>query len=247
MGAITGTIGLAALALYAWTAVLKAPYPAPWSAPWQVATAGRASAAGNAAIRFGVLVAVAGLLAWPYSIAIEGTPSQTPVPDGTPSQHQITAPTSGAGFTFTLPDLTWLWIAIASIGLACLAVLVLRTIRRRPTATVRAELQKGAETAASWADEGIKEVLAESDPRRAILACYAVMERRLSRLGIQRGPGETALEYARRLLMDSGAPPKAVSVLTDLFHLAGYSSHPIDQRMRLRAIESLTAISEAAA
>jgi uncharacterized protein DUF4129 len=247
MGALTGTIGLAALALFAWTAVLKAPYPAPWSAPWQVGTAARASAAGNAAIRFGALVAIAALLAWPYSMAIEGIPSQTPIPEPTPPQHQITAAPPGSGFTFSLPDLTWLWIAIASMGLACLVVLALRAIHRRLTPTVGAELQKGPDTSGSWADEGLREVLSESDPRRAILACYAVMERRLSRLGIQRRPGETALEYARRLLTESGAPPKSVGVLTDLFHLAGYSGHPIDEPMRLRAIESLTAISDAAA
>ncbi len=89
-------------------------------------------------------------------------------------------------------------------------------------------------------------MLSERDPRRAILACYAVMEQRLGKIGIQRSSEETALEYERRVLERSGAPLKPVHALTELFHLAGYSSHAINESMRQSAIDSLLEISHAA-
>jgi uncharacterized protein DUF4129 len=90
------------------------------------------------------------------------------------------------------------------------------------------------------------ELLADKDARRAILACYALMESGLAQRGLPRSPEETAFDYSRRVLAHAGAPQGPLRSLTALFHLAGFSSQPINETMRQTAIGSLRAIGEAA-
>ena len=72
------------------------------------------------------------------------------------------------------------------------------------------------------------------------------MERSLAKRGVPRRSEETAIEYARRLLIESGAPSAPVLSLTTLFHIAGFSNHAIDETMRTSAMNSVRAISEEA-
>ena len=235
---------LVGIAAYGLTSQL-APYGAPWSAPWHVDRCSRASAAAHAAIRLGVLALIGTALIFLYA-AVSGQRRIVPVqsPTGAPIGVQTGA---SSGAQWNLPDLTWLWMTAGALALACAAVALIKAARRRESGAAAAEPgeESDAASAGSWVDEGISEILAAHDARRAILACYAVMERRLGKLGIPRSSAETAPEYARRLLQLSGAPPQPVSALTELFHLAGYSNHPIDESMRRRAVDSLLEISAA--
>lgn len=146
-------------------------------------------------------------------------------------------------------ELTWVLVAMAAAATVTLAIVLKRTLGDRFLGRVvtDAALADESSNLGLWTDEGISEILAERDPRRAILACYAVMERRLAMIGVKRSSDETAREYARRLLEQSGAPPQPIAALTELFHLAGYSSHHITESMRQSAVDSLQAIREAAA
>ncbi len=233
---VAGTVAFLAIVMYAWTALRFANYPAPWSAPWHTKALDRWPAAGNAALRALVLGALAVVFAWPYvqgpSSPIRVRPSPPPV----------------ATFHAGSLDLTWL---LPVLGIACLvglSYLVARLAphgwgRRRKSASVA--ISTDIATLRDLTDQALLELLTQSDPRRAILACYALMESGLAKRGLPRSPEETALEYARRLLATAGAPPAALRSLTGLFELAGFSGHAINETMRQTAISSLRAIGEA--
>jgi len=145
--------------------------------------------------------------------------------------------------------LTWLLPVLGVAGLVVLTYLVARFIprgwrRRRKSAAVAMSAESA--TLRDLTDQALLELLAQKDPRRAILVCYALMESGLARRGLPRSPEETALEYAHRLLAAAGAPPAALRSLTGLFQLAGFSGHSINETMRQSAISSLRAIGEVA-
>jgi hypothetical protein len=129
-------------------------------------------------------------------------------------------------------DLTWLLVVLAVAGTIAVGLLIAWSLR------ARGRYQR--------TDETLQAMVSERDPRRAILACYARMERGLASRGIPRAPEETALEYMRRLLEGAGAPNDPLRSLTALFHLAGFSAQPMDESMRETAISALRAISAGA-
>jgi uncharacterized protein DUF4129 len=82
----------------------------------------------------------------------------------------------------------------------------------------------------------------EPDPRRAIIAAYAAMERAMSRAGLGREPSEAPLEYLRRVLAGALASPEDARTMTHLFEVAKFSQHAVDEAMRARAIGALERI-----
>jgi hypothetical protein len=82
----------------------------------------------------------------------------------------------------------------------------------------------------------------EPDPRRAVIAAYAAMERSLSDAGLGRRRSEAPLEYLRRVLAGSTGATDEVRTITHLFQLAKFSSHAVDETMRTGAITALERI-----
>jgi hypothetical protein len=132
-------------------------------------------------------------------------------------------------------------VALGTIALliAAFAVLIVRERRRR----------KG--NAREWAlavelagvlDDTLDDLRAEPDPRRAIIAAYARMERALAAHGLPRRTSEAPLEYLARVLTDLQASEQAIRGLTDLFALAKFSDHPIGPTMKERAIQALESL-----
>jgi hypothetical protein len=95
---------------------------------------------------------------------------------------------------------------------------------------------------ASSISDAIDDLEAEPDPRRAVIAAYARMERALARNGVRREASETATEYLRRILLSLTSQSDAVKRLTGLFEQAKFSTHTIDAEMKHDAIESLRVI-----
>lgn len=88
----------------------------------------------------------------------------------------------------------------------------------------------------------------EPDPRRAIIAAYAAMERSMSHAGLGRQPAEAPLEYLRRVLVGAFFADAAdVRTMTRLFEVAKFSQHAVDEAMRARAIAALERIRAAMA
>jgi hypothetical protein len=138
------------------------------------------------------------------------------------------------------PRVVWP-LAAGVVGLIAaavvIAVLVDRRRRRRPDALTAEQLKELGEAL----DEAIDDLRRDPDPRRAVVAAYARMEQALTVYGLPRKPAEAPYEYLRRVARELEAE-QPVAALTELFEVAKFSEHSIDETMRGRAIDALTAV-----
>jgi Domain of unknown function (DUF4129) len=114
-------------------------------------------------------------------------------------------------------------------------------------AKVRADRRRRRQAAALEEEEAVLEAVEQSlddlhrerDVRRAIIACYARMERALDRAGNGRRPAEAPFEYLARVLQRITANGSAARVLTELFEHAKFGAETMDEREKDRAIGAL--------
>jgi len=95
------------------------------------------------------------------------------------------------------------------------------------------------EDLASAIDEATHHLQSATEPRMAVLAAYASLERAVAERGHRRHPAETATEHLARVL---AAIPLLVSPavrLGQLYEVARFSAHPITDDDRNRAAEAL--------
>jgi Domain of unknown function (DUF4129) len=135
------------------------------------------------------------------------------------------------------PSVSWLPIAAvaALVVLAALAYVVSGR-RGRTARQPRTEL---ADELAEALGDALDDLHAEADPRRAIIAAYARLERVLSANGVARQDSETPDEYLARVLRDLELRRDAIGRLTDLFGQARFSHHHLDSTMKESAIGAL--------
>jgi membrane protease YdiL (CAAX protease family) len=137
------------------------------------------------------------------------------------------------------PQIMWpLVIGIAVLIAAALAAAIIierrRDRRGRRTPEQLQELGRAL-------DEAIDDLRRDPDPRRAVIAAYARMEQALTLYGFPRRPSEAPYEYLSRVARDLEAEGPVAS-LTELFEVAKFSEHSVDETMRGRAIDALTAV-----
>jgi hypothetical protein len=115
--------------------------------------------------------------------------------------------------------------------------------RRKPELLTDAEL---ADELAALLDDTLDDLRAEPDPRRAVIAAYARMERALAAYGFPRRSFEAPLEYLDRIAAPlhelQPSARRLVFELTHLFERAKFSSHAIDVDMKDDAIATLAAL-----
>jgi hypothetical protein len=99
-----------------------------------------------------------------------------------------------------------------------------------------------AEAVAQILGETLDDLYNERDPRRAVIAAYARMERTLAAHGLARRTSETPLEYLERALEELSASASSASRLTRLFEWARFSDHVVEPGMKEEAIEALEAV-----
>jgi len=90
-------------------------------------------------------------------------------------------------------------------------------------------------------DEGIDDLEAEPDPRRAVIAAYARLEQVLAAHGAARRPAEAPDEYLHRVLTSLELGRPAATRLTALFQAAKFSDHTVDATMKADAIRAFVA------
>jgi len=136
-------------------------------------------------------------------------------------------------------DLGWLLVPLG-IGLAVLLPVAV-VARRRRFAGARS-VGGEQETLGGVVRVGISELESVRDPREAVLRAYAGMERALADLEIVRAPDETASELLSRTARRLSASGKDAGWLTERFEEARFSTHPITEHDRERALTSLRSI-----
>jgi Domain of unknown function (DUF4129) len=96
-----------------------------------------------------------------------------------------------------------------------------------------------ADELAEALDETLEDLREESDPRRAVIAAYARMERVLAGHGIPRSRFEAPHEYLARVLSDLTHGGRGAERLTALFERARFSTHAIEPAMKDEAIAAV--------
>jgi hypothetical protein len=144
---------------------------------------------------------------------------------------------SGGGAALAAAITVAVLLALAAI---VITLLVLRSRARRRTGAPRTHRQALAEAV----DESLDALRATADPRRAVIAAYAALERALSRAGLPRGRHEAPFEYVPRALDRLPDHGPHLHRLAELFELAKFSRHDIDPAMRDEALRALTAVRE---
>jgi uncharacterized protein DUF4129 len=200
---------------------------------------GRPTTGGDGWRLLGVLliIVVASLLFRHYYDNRPGAPSGQTPPTSVAQRGATTAspPTTrrhqGTGAT---------WWEVA--GLAAAAVVALAAARVGPEKGVSKEGQAQPDGLVALLDDSLEDLRHDPDPRRAVIAAYARMERGLGATGLARSPADAPLEYLGRLMSARQVSQTAASRLTDLFEQAKFSDHRIDDDLRRDAIAALEAI-----
>jgi hypothetical protein len=151
-------------------------------------------------------------------------------------------PTGGTDRIPYEAEFAWVPVSI-TLGLLALAALGVwwsgRT-RRHARGELRGSLL--ADEIAAAVDESLDDLRAEPDPRRAVIAAYARLERVLAAYGLPREASEAPLEYLRRMLAQLSVSPPAARRLTDLFERAKFSQHAVGPEMKEQAIGALETV-----
>jgi Domain of unknown function (DUF4129) len=135
------------------------------------------------------------------------------------------------------------WPLAAGVGGLLLLGAALAFLRGRP-GRPRDRATTLEEALADAVETSIDDLRNERDPRRAVVAAYAQMERALTAHGLGRDPAEAPLEYLARVLRGLRVRESAVVTLTRLFEYAKFSAHEIDAAMKQDAIDALAAIGD---
>ena len=126
-------------------------------------------------------------------------------------------------------------LALAAMVTVAVAQLLAERRRRRPPRTP-------AERLVELLDDTLEDLEGEPDPRRAVIAAWARMERGLAAAGLPRHPAEAPFEYAARVLEAALARRSSVHRLTGLFERAKFSRHPVGQADREEAVAALRTV-----
>ena len=138
------------------------------------------------------------------------------------------------------PQFRWLPIVVVGgliVGIG--GAMVVMALRRQRELLAATPLR---ETLADVVTETLDDLRREADPRKAVIAAYAKMERTLAARGIPRRESEAPVEYLTRILDVVSASGHSVRRLTGLFARARFSPHEIDAKMKEDAIEALTGL-----
>ena len=160
-------------------------------------------------------------------------------PPRTTANHAATAAGAAAHHPQGNP---WpLLLLFAALAIAAVALTSYR--RRRPSP--RPAPEEADATAAPLAAAlaaGERALHEDSDPRAAIIGCYAAMERSLADAGSPPRLADTPAEVLGRATASGLVRSARASTLTGLFRRARYSSHPMTEADRATAIGALAQV-----
>jgi hypothetical protein len=160
--------------------------------------------------------------------------------------HQLApgvAGAGGAGAVHHTGGSSWpVLVLFIVVALAAGAVTVYR--RSRPAAPVFAAPEPGpaSEPLAEALAAGAQALREDPDPRTAIIACYAAMERSLAEAGSPAQAADTPAEVLARATAGGLVRSSCASTLTGLFRRARYSNYPMTEDDRAAAMEALTQV-----
>lgn len=155
-----------------------------------------------------------------------------------------------AAASVTVPS--WLVKLVVAIGIVLLAVLIgmmvwvlardlvkKRSMRAMPARRARPG-QTSAQDVVAALDAGLVDLSdADSDPRRAVIACWLRLEQAAAAAGTPRQATDTPTDLVTRLLAGHHISADVLARFADVYREARYATHTVDERMRTQAREAL--------
>jgi hypothetical protein len=183
----------------------------------------------------GVLLAVAALVT-PFAVLF------TRKPRPLVTRPLTGAPSAGPG-KLTAPPSSSIWPLITGMVIAILVVLTLAVLsRRRRPARTGADRRSRLATLLDSLAAGSDALTAGGEPRAAIIACYAAMERGFAAAGSAPGAADTPAEVLARATRAGLVRAEPAETLTGLFRRARYSTYPMTSADSRVAADALTEI-----
>jgi Domain of unknown function (DUF4129) len=182
----------------------------------------------------GVLLAVAALVA-PFAVLFTRKPRQLgprPLPGGPPKVSLGHAATSSASDV-------WPLIIGMVIAIALVVAFTLLGRRKRP-ARARPKDRTRLATLLDSLAAGSDALSAGGEPRAAIIACYAAMERGFAAAGSAPAVADTPAEVLARATRAGLVRAEPAETLTGMFRLARYSTYPMTSADSRVAADALT-------
>jgi Domain of unknown function (DUF4129) len=182
----------------------------------------------------GVLLAVAALVT-PFAVLFTRKPRRLgprPLPIGPPKVSLGHAATASAGEAW--PLITGMVIAIAIV--VALTLLARRSRPLRAQSKDRTRLATLLDSLAAGSDA----LSAGGEPRAAIIACYAAMERGFAAAGSAPAVADTPAEVLARATRAGLVRPEPAETLTGMFRRARYSTYPMTSADSRVAADALT-------
>jgi hypothetical protein len=156
------------------------------------------------------------------------------------SSHQGRIATRGGSGSPSHAD--WTIAGVLWLAMAAAAVVAIRRYRRaRRVAAAAAVPDEALDDEGGVDYAGLRAI---GDPRAAVVASYAQMERTLAQRSMGRDPAEAPGEYLSRIVGGLRRSRQAAGRLTRLYERAKFSPHDVDASMRDDAVDSLRAIDD---
>lgn len=155
-----------------------------------------------------------------------------------------------AAASVTVPS--WLVKLVVAIGIVLLVALIgmmvwvlardlikKRRMRAMPARRARPG-QTSAQDVVAALDAGLVDLSdADSDPRRAVIACWLRLEQAAAAAGTPRQATDTPTDLVTRLLAGHHISADVLARFADVYREARYATHTVDERMRTQAREAL--------
>ncbi len=130
-----------------------------------------------------------------------------------------------------------LFLVLASALVVVTAVVLTKRLigarRRRVAAEVATMVDADDAEVLAAVESGLAELADDGvDPRAAVIACWVRLEAIAMAAGIERRPGDTPSDLVTRLLDRYRVSEDALTSLTELYHVARYSTRVIASTMR---------------
>jgi hypothetical protein len=138
-------------------------------------------------------------------------------------------------------------VVLIILGVLVLFALAARDLLRRVTPRITGEREADfaspdvPQAVLEGADHGLA-ALEHGPPRNAIVAAWVALEGAAGAAGLPRHPAETSTEYVTRVLRVWDVDPRSLAELAALFREARFSTHPLTEAHRQRAITALATI-----
>jgi hypothetical protein len=203
-----------------------------------------------------VLLGLAMFLAVSGSVGMErvpplvGEPAPPPQGEEPATVEPLPVPTGSGEEMFNLPP--WVGYLFGALCIGFVAVVVGAAIwsivrdrlsERLPVVEPASpeELRREAqERIRAAVDVGLADLdVADQDPRRAVIACWARLEAAAAAAGTEREPGDSSSEFVQRLLAEHAVTAPVLAGLAAVYREARFATHAVDETMREQARAAL--------